>query len=37
MVSPQDIANMGLFLATPAGASISGQAISVCGNAEYMR
>jgi NAD(P)-dependent dehydrogenase (short-subunit alcohol dehydrogenase family) len=37
MVSAQDIANMGLFLATPAGASISGQAISVCGNAEYMR
>ncbi len=37
MVSPQDIANMGLFLATSAGAGISGQALSVCGNAEYMR
>jgi NAD(P)-dependent dehydrogenase (short-subunit alcohol dehydrogenase family) len=37
MVSAQDIANMALFLATPAGASISGQALSVCGNAEYLR
>ena len=34
MVSAQDIANMALFLATPAGANISGQAISVCGNVE---
>src|SRR5450759_301685 len=32
MVSAQDIANMSLFLATPAGASISGQALSVCGD-----
>jgi NAD(P)-dependent dehydrogenase (short-subunit alcohol dehydrogenase family) len=32
MVSPQDVANMALFLATPAGASISGQALSVCGD-----
>ena len=32
MVSAQDIANMALFLATPAGASISGQALSVCGD-----
>ena len=37
MVSAQDIANMALFLATPAGASISGQALSVCGNVEYTR
>ena len=34
MVSAQDIANMALFLATPAGANISGQALSVCGNVE---
>lgn len=32
MVSAQDIAIMALFLATPAGASISGQALSVCGD-----
>lgn len=32
MVSAQDIANMALFLATPAGRSISGQAVSVCGD-----
>jgi NAD(P)-dependent dehydrogenase (short-subunit alcohol dehydrogenase family) len=32
MVSAQDVANMALFLATPAGASISGQALSVCGD-----
>jgi NAD(P)-dependent dehydrogenase (short-subunit alcohol dehydrogenase family) len=32
MVSAQDIANMALFLATPAGANISGQALSVCGD-----
>jgi NAD(P)-dependent dehydrogenase (short-subunit alcohol dehydrogenase family) len=37
MVTAQDIANMALFLATPAGASISGQALSVCGNVEYLR
>ena len=37
MVTAQDIAAMALFLATPAGASISGQALSVCGNVEYMR
>jgi len=34
MVSEQDIANMALFLATEAGANISGQALSVCGNVE---
>lgn len=32
MVSAQDIANMALFLATPAARSISGQALSVCGD-----
>ena len=37
MVTAQDIANMALFLATPPGASISGQALSVCGNVETMR
>jgi NAD(P)-dependent dehydrogenase (short-subunit alcohol dehydrogenase family) len=37
MVTAQDIANMGLFLATPAGERISGQALSVCGNVEYLR
>ena len=36
MVSAQDIANMALFLATPAGASISGQALSVCGDHGYL-
>ena len=36
MINPQDIANMALFLATPAGASISGQALSVCGDHGYL-
>ncbi len=35
-VSPQDIANMALFLATEPGKHISGQAISVCGGARYL-
>jgi NAD(P)-dependent dehydrogenase (short-subunit alcohol dehydrogenase family) len=35
-VSPQDIANTALFLATDAGKHISGQAISVCGGARYL-
>jgi NAD(P)-dependent dehydrogenase (short-subunit alcohol dehydrogenase family) len=35
-VSPQDIANTALFLATDAGRHISGQAISVCGGARYL-
>jgi NAD(P)-dependent dehydrogenase (short-subunit alcohol dehydrogenase family) len=35
-VSPQDIANMALFLATDAGRNISGQALSVCGNVESL-
>jgi NAD(P)-dependent dehydrogenase (short-subunit alcohol dehydrogenase family) len=36
MVAAQDIANMALFLATSAGSTISGQALSVCGNVESM-
>jgi NAD(P)-dependent dehydrogenase (short-subunit alcohol dehydrogenase family) len=36
MVRTQDIANMALFLASPAGASISGQALSVCGDHGYL-
>lgn len=34
MVEPDDVAAMALFLCSPAGANISGQAISVCGNVE---
>ena len=34
-VSPQDIANMALFLATDAGKHITGQALSVCGDIRY--
>ncbi|MCM2474523.1 SDR family oxidoreductase [Rhizobium sp. CG5] len=34
MVEPEDIAAAALFLASPGGANISGQAISVCGNVE---
>lgn len=36
MVTAQDIANMALFLCSPAGANISGQALSVCGNVETL-
>lgn len=36
LVEPEDIAAMALFLASPAGANISGQAISVCGNVENL-
>jgi NAD(P)-dependent dehydrogenase (short-subunit alcohol dehydrogenase family) len=35
-VTPQDIANMALYLASPFGATISGQAISVDGGAEAL-
>ena len=35
-VSPDDIANLALFLATEAGRNISGQALSVCGNVESL-
>jgi NAD(P)-dependent dehydrogenase (short-subunit alcohol dehydrogenase family) len=36
MVSAQEIGDMALFLATSAGRSISGQAISVCGDHGYL-
>ncbi|WP_394181736.1 SDR family oxidoreductase [Yoonia maritima] len=36
MVGPEDIAGMALFLGSPAGANIAGQAISVCGNVETL-
>jgi NAD(P)-dependent dehydrogenase (short-subunit alcohol dehydrogenase family) len=36
MVSQQDVANMALFLCSPAGRNISGQALSVCGNVETL-
>jgi NAD(P)-dependent dehydrogenase (short-subunit alcohol dehydrogenase family) len=36
-VEMQDIANMALYLASPFGAVINGQAISVCGGVEMMR
>jgi NAD(P)-dependent dehydrogenase (short-subunit alcohol dehydrogenase family) len=35
-VSAQDIANMALFLATDAGKHVSGQALSVCGDAQRL-
>ncbi len=36
-VEAEDIANMALYLASPFGASITGQAISVCGDAQMMK
>jgi NAD(P)-dependent dehydrogenase (short-subunit alcohol dehydrogenase family) len=36
MVSAQDIANMILFVASPAGANVSGQSLAVCGNVETL-
>jgi NAD(P)-dependent dehydrogenase (short-subunit alcohol dehydrogenase family) len=36
MVSPEDVAAMVLFLCSPAGRNISGQALSVCGNVETL-
>ena len=36
MVSPQDIANMALFLASDAGKHVTGQAISVCAGVEML-
>ncbi|WP_340261260.1 SDR family oxidoreductase [Roseobacter sp. HKCCA0882] len=36
MVSPQDIASMCLFLSSPGGSNISGQALSVCGGVETL-
>ena len=35
-VSAQDIANMALFLASDAGAHVSGQSLPVCGNVETL-
>jgi NAD(P)-dependent dehydrogenase (short-subunit alcohol dehydrogenase family) len=37
MVSPQDVANMILYLCSDAGRLVSGQAIGVDGNVEYLR
>jgi NAD(P)-dependent dehydrogenase (short-subunit alcohol dehydrogenase family) len=36
MVSARDIANMALFVASPAGENVSGQSLSVCGNTESL-
>ena len=36
-VEVEDIANMALYLASPFGASITGQAISVCGDVQMMK
>jgi NAD(P)-dependent dehydrogenase (short-subunit alcohol dehydrogenase family) len=36
LTQPQDVANMAVFLASPLGAHLSGQAISVCGNVETL-
>lgn len=36
MVSMDDVASMALFLCSPAGKNISGQALSVCGNVETL-
>lgn len=36
-VEPEDVANMALFLSSPFGSRITGQALSVCGGVEMMR
>ena len=36
MVTPDDVAAMALFLCSPAARNVSGQAISVDGNVEYL-
>ena len=36
MVTAQDIANQIIFICSPAGAAISGQSLSVCGNVEHI-
>jgi NAD(P)-dependent dehydrogenase (short-subunit alcohol dehydrogenase family) len=36
MVTAQDISNQIIFICSPAGASISGQSLSVCGNVEHL-
>ncbi|MBF9033643.1 SDR family oxidoreductase [Rhodobacterales bacterium HKCCE2091] len=35
-ISPHDIANMALYLCSPFGATISGQALSICGDQQYL-
>ena len=37
LISPQDIANMILYLCSDAGRLVSGQVIGVDGNVEYLR
>jgi len=36
MVTAEDIANQILFICSPAGASLSGQSLAVCGNVEHL-
>jgi NAD(P)-dependent dehydrogenase (short-subunit alcohol dehydrogenase family) len=36
MVTAQDIANQIIFICSPAGAAITGQSLSVCGNVEHL-
>ena len=36
MVTADDVANQALFLCSELGRNISGQAISICGNVEYL-
>ena len=36
MVTEEDVANTALYLCSPLGRNISGQALSVCGNVETL-
>ena len=36
MVTAQEVANQIIFIGSPAGAAISGQSLSVCGNVEHI-
>jgi hypothetical protein len=36
MISPQELADMMVFLASPRGRTISGQAISICGDLQSL-
>ena len=36
MVDPQDVADMVLFLCSPAGRTVFGQSLGVCGNVETL-
>jgi enoyl-[acyl-carrier-protein] reductase (NADH) len=36
MTTPEEVAATALFLCSPGGSGISGQAISVCGNVEVL-